>query len=428
MTNRVLLLIPTTSYRTQAFLDAARRIGVEITVASEHPSIFEERNPAGLMTLNYRAAEEAVERATQSSKQHPINAVAGVDDQSVVLAAMIAQALGLDHNSVPSVSAARNKFVMRQQLAKVSVSQPGFTLVSLNADPHAAASRVNYPCILKPLTLAASRGVIRADSEEEFVAAFHRIAAILRVADVASMCHGEEADSILAEEYIPGKEVALEGLLLNGELRVLALFDKPDPLEGPFFEETIYATPSRLPKSVQDQTASCAGRATRALGLREGPVHAELRVNENGPWLIEVAARSIGGYCSRALRFVESNQQSHTITLEELILRHALEMDTQSYQRESPASGVMMIPIPSRGILDGVKGLEEAKAMKDIEDVVISAHLGEHLIPLPEGGKYLGFIFSRAETSERVEAALREAHRRLGFVIATEHQIVSRVQ
>jgi biotin carboxylase len=289
------------------------------------------------------------------------------------------------------------------------VPSPPYRLVTLRDDPGEAARQVEYPCVLKPTILAMSRGVIRADTEAEFVAAFRRIEAILRTPEVAA--HGEAAEQILVEGFVPGREVALEGLLLDGELRVLALFDKPDPLDGPFFEETIYVTPSRLPAEIQTAIASVAEWAAVALGLREGPVHAELRVNDHGPWLIELAARSIGGLCSRALRFGTG------MSLEEIILRHALGIELDTLERERQPAGVMMIPIPGRGVLEAVRGQEAAASVPGIEAVTLTAHLGQELVPLPEGSRYLGFIFARTETPEDVEAALREAHRSLEFEI-----------
>jgi hypothetical protein len=222
---------------------------------------------------------------------------------------------------------------------------------------------------------------------------------------------GDAARYLLAEEYVPGLEVALEGLLTGGELHTLALFDKPDPLQGPFFEETIYVTPSRLPPAIQDALRTTTAAACGALGLTEGPVHAELRLNDDGPWVLEVAARSIGGLCSRTLRFGTG------MTLEEIILRHALGWPIATLERERRAAGVMMIPIPRAGRLDGVRGVDDAKAVPGIEDVVISAHLGQALVPLPEGWQYLGFIFARGDTPGGVEDALRIAHAQLSFEI-----------
>jgi hypothetical protein len=243
-----------------------------------------------------------------------------------------------------------------------------------------------------------------------FVAAFRRIATILASPDVREM--GQGTDRILVEDFVPGVEVALEGLLEAGRLETLALFDKPDPLDGPFFEETIYVTPSRLPAAMQDAVAATALDAARALGLTQGPVHAELRINDAGAWLIEIAGRSIGGLCSRTLRFGTG------MSLEEIILRQALRMSFGSLEREGRAAGVMMIPIPGGGILEDVEGVEAAKAVPGIEDVVISMHRGQEVVPLPEGSRYLGFIFSRATTPAEAEAALRTAHQHLTFRIA----------
>jgi biotin carboxylase len=406
---RLLLLLPTTTYRTEAFMGAARRLGIEIVVGSERPNALQEQLPDGLLTLNFLDPAEAARSAVEFAQLDPIDAVVSVDDLTTVVGAAIAEALGLPHNSVESTVAARNKRVMRETLSRAGVPVPRSVLFSLDGDPAALAPTVSYPSVLKPTILSASRGVIRADDPCQFVTAFRRIEAILRSPEVAAM--GEEARQVLVEEFVPGVEVALEGLLIKGELQVLALFDKPDPLDGPFFEETIYVTPSRLPATVQAEIKNCTARAAEALGLTEGPVHGELRINQDGVWVIEIAARSIGGRCSKALRFGTG------ISLEELILRHALGMEIPSFERERRAAGVMMIPIPRAGLLSEVRGQEGAKAVPGIEEIEITAHLGMELVPLPEGSRYLGFIFARAETPERVETALREAHRRLEFVI-----------
>jgi biotin carboxylase len=274
---------------------------------------------------------------------------------------------------------------------------------------------VRYPCVLKPLVLSASRGVIRADDAAGFVTAFARVAAILADPEVRAL--GEGTEQILVEDFVPGTEVALEGLLTDGILTVLALFDKPDPLDGPFFEETIYVTPSRLPEATQRTITEVTARAALALGLTDGPIHAELRLRSAGaapapaPMVLELAARSIGGLCSRTLRFGTG------LTLEDIILRRALDLPIASLERERAAAGVMMIPIPRAGVLEKVTGLEVAGAMPQVEDVTISAHPGETLVPLPEGHRYLGFIFARAATPAEAEQALRAAHAALDFVI-----------
>ncbi len=408
--DRVLLLLPTTTYRTQAFVDAASALGVDLVCASERPSTFEAHAPDHLITLDFTDPASAAETIARFAGGRPIDAVVPVDDLTTVVAAAIATRLGLKTNPVAAVAAARNKHEMRRRLSAAGVPVPRFRLVALTDDPEAAARRADYPCVLKPLALSASRGVIRADDARAFVAAFHRIAAILRRDDVSVA--GEAAAALLVEEFIPGREVALEGLLMAGGLQTLALFDKPDPLDGPFFEETIYVTPSRLPADLQERISRVTLRACAALGLTEGPVHAELRVNERGLWVIEVAARSIGGLCSRALRFGTG------MTLEELILRHALGWKIESLDRERRPAGVMMIPIPRAGRLVAVQGKEAAEAVPGVEEVAITAHVGQELVPLPEGWQYLGFIFARGETPEAVERALREAHARLAFDIA----------
>jgi len=407
---RLLLLMTTTTYRAQAFLDAAKRLGIPVTVGSERPQVLAAVNPAGHLILDFSAPEDATQTIVEFAKAYPIGGVVAADDDGVILAAMAASALGLPHNPVAAVVAARNKYRMRQILSESGIPGPRFWRFLIDDDPTAMAHCIEYPCVIKPLSLSASRGVIRADNPTQFVAAYQRLLAILQRPDVA-VSRRRSAQEILVERFIPGSEVALEGLLTQGQLRVLALFDKPDPLDGPFFEETIYVTPSRLSAAVQDQIASCTAEVTSALGLQHGPVHAELRVNEHGPWPLEIAPRSIGGLCSRTLRFGDE------LSLEELLLRHALGLETEILERERLAAGVMMIPIPKAGILKQVTGQEDAKQVGGIEDIRITIPLGQEVVPLPEGSRYLGFIFARDSTPAGVELALREAHRRLTLVI-----------
>ncbi len=407
---RLLLLLPTTTYRTEAFVEAARRLGVDLVCASERPSTLEALASDSLLTLDFTDPEGSARRVADWSRARPLDAVVGVDDLTTATAAAIAERLGLKTSRAAGGPAAPHKYELRQHLAAAGLPVPRYRRLALDEDPRRAAAEVGYPCVLKPLALSASRGVIRADMPEQFVAAFRRIAALLARDDVAAA--GEAARYLLVEDYIPGAEVALEGLLVRGTLEVLALFDKPDPLEGPYFEETIYVTPSRLPAARQAAVADTTRRAAHALGLEEGPVHAELRLNERGVWVVELAARSIGGLCSRTLRFGTG------MTLEELILRHALGWELPSLAREGRAAGVMMIPVPKAGRLTAVRGQAEAAAVPGIEEVAITAHLGQAVEPLPEGWQYLGFIFARGESPEAVEAALRRAFAHLAFEIA----------
>ena len=430
-TPRLLLLLPTATYRTAAFVEAARRVGVDLTVASERPSTFQDANPGGLVTLDLSDPDRAAAEALAFAQEHPLQGVVGVDDDTAVVAAAIAGTLGLRGNSVAAARVARDKHEQRTLLAAAGVPVPRFTRYGVDDDPRRLAAGVSYPCVLKPLRLAASRGVIRADTPEAFVAAFERVKRILEDAGSGmrdARCVGADASripdlasrSLLVEDFIPGREYALEGLLVAGELHTLALFDKPDPLDGPYFEETIYVTPSRLPADGRRAVAVCAARAATALGLREGPVHAELRVNASGPWLIELAARPIGGRCSAALRFGTGASGSGTwVSLEEIILRHALGMQVPSLEREAPASGVMMIPVPGAGVLREVRGVDAARRVPLVEEVVITAHPGQELVPWPEGARYPGFIFARGGTPDAVEAALRAAHARLHFVLTS---------
>ncbi len=408
---RLLLLMTTNTYRASAFIEAAQRLGVPVVVGSDREQTLSAANPGGHLTLNFLAPEQASGAIVAFAKQYPIQAVVSADDDGAILAAMAAAALGLRHNPVDAVTAARDKHRMRAVLAAAGLPSPHSTLVSIDENPEEAARRVSFPCVVKPLFLSASRGVIRADDPAQFVAAFQRVVAILRRPEVAVQ-GGALAQQILVETFIPGIEVAVEGLLSEGKLKVLALFDKPDPLEGPFFEETIYVTPSRHPAPVQQSVVACTAEAVNALGLRHGPVHAELRVNDQGPWILEMAPRSIGGLCSRTLRFGAG------ISLEEMILRDAMGLEVASLEREGRAAGVMMIPIPQAGTLREVRGQDEARRVPGIEEIRITIAVGHEVVPLPEGTRYLGFIFARDDTPDRVEAALRKAHRRLTFIIS----------
>jgi biotin carboxylase len=407
---RVLLLLPTTTYRTKAFVDAALKLDVDVVAASEQPSTLASTNPEGLITLDFSHPERAARQACEFGSQYPIDAVIPVDEDTAVVAASVAQALRLRHNPVEAAITAKDKHWMRELLSRNNVQVPRYWHFYLEENPRDVAARVTFPCVVKPVFLSTSRGVMRADNEEQFAEVVQRLDRIVSDPKIARR-GGVLAREALAEEFVPGVEVAIEGLVTDGEFRMLAVFDKPDPLDGPFFEETIYVTPSRLAADVQRQIVETTAAATRAMGLTKGPVHAELRVNDHGPWVIEVAARAIGGLCSRALKFAGG------VSLEELIIRHALGEDVAGIDRESQAAGVMMIPIPRAGILREVLGVAAANAVPDIEEVIISAHITQEILPPPEGASYLGFIFSRAETADRVEAALREAHARLEFLI-----------
>jgi biotin carboxylase len=408
--DRLLLLLPTTTYRTEDFLAAARTLDVDLVCASERPNTLEAHLPDSFLTLDFADPDGAATVVADFSRTHPLRAVVGVDDLTSVAAAAIAERLGLTSSGTVAVKTARDKYQMRQCLAAAGLPIPRYRRIALKDDPFLAARGVAFPCVLKPLTLSASRGVIRANNIDQFMAAFRRIGALLARDDVS--VSGDGADFLLAEAFVPGIEVALEGLLIGGTLHTLALFDKPDPLDGPFFEETLFVTPSRLPAKVQARIHEVTADACAALGLAEGPVHAELRVNAEGPWVLEIAPRSIGGLCSRTLRFGTG------MTLEELILRHALGRPISSFDRERRAAGVMMIPSPRAGRLRAVRGEDDASAVAGIEDVTITAHREQELVPLPEGWQYLGFIFARGETPAAVEAALRDAHARLSFEIA----------
>jgi len=397
---RVALVMASTTYRAGAFLEAARHLGVETVVASDRSQALAFANPRGHLTLDFENPAHAVRDLVAFGNEEGLDAVLATDDEGVEIAAAAAGALGLRHSPPHAVAKTRNKRALREALAQAGFRGPWFRVLSSAEPPESAAGEVVYPCVLKPVGLAASRGVIRADDPSGFVTAYRRIVRLLS---------GRGAEpTILVESYLPGAEVAIEALQSDGRMRVLAIFDKPDPLEGPFFEESIFVTPSRLSPAAQADAVRVAEQAAVILGLDQGPLHVELRIHEDRAWLLEIASRSIGGLCSRALRFGDGG-----VSLEELILRNALGEDVSGIERESQASGVMMIPIPRAGVLHEVRGIDAASAVSGVDEVRMTIPLGQEVVPWPEGSRYLGFIFARAARPEAAEQALREAHRRL---------------
>jgi biotin carboxylase len=413
MPPHVILLTPARTYRAEAFLRAAAALGIGVTSAVD----MDPRLAAAWgvpLAIDFADPAAAAAQIAAFAAGRPVAAVLAVDDSGTLLAALASAALGLPHNSPEAALAARDKHRMRQRLREAGLPTPPFRLASAADDPAALAGEIPYPCVVKPLLLSGSRGVIRADDPDGFVAAFHRTGAI------AAAAGGAGPAPILVEGFIPGREVALEGLLTGGQLTVLALFDKPDPLDGPFFEETLYVTPSRLPTTTQSAIAAAAQAAAAALGLREGPIHAELRVSAAAPWILEVAGRSIGGLCSRILSFGTG------ASLEELILRHACGLPIDP-RRAAEAVGVMMIPIPAAGLLRGVTGIAAAEAVPGIREVRITAPVGYPVVPLPEGGSYLGFIFAEGRDPAAAEASLRAGHAALRIQIVPEIPVIGDV-
>jgi formate-dependent phosphoribosylglycinamide formyltransferase (GAR transformylase) len=414
MEKQVLLLTTVNSYRSSSFVAAAKRLGVGILPAFDTPPELASQPHH----VDFTKVESATQQLLTYIADKTITAVLPVDDSGTLLAAKVSYALNLPFNNPQAAEAARNKLLMRQLLQAGHVPCPQFQHIPFSADPTVVGITIYYPCVVKPLQLSGSRGVIRANNVAEFVDAFQQTVTI------AQKQSPQAPSFVLVEQYIDGSEVAVEGLIHEGQLRILAIFDKPDPLVGPFFEETIYVTPSRMPALIQSHIQSTTFRATQALGLYQGPVHAELRVNNDGAWLIEIAGRSIGGLCSQILQFGANE------SLEELILRQAVGLPIESFQREAVARGVMMIPIPQAGLLREIAGIPQATAIPLIEQIDITAPLHNPLVPLPAGDSYLGFIFARGEphnTPADVEHALRQAHAQLTFKIDPIIELMPRV-
>jgi biotin carboxylase len=409
--SRLLILASKLGYQTRSFAEAAKALGVDVVFASDRCHQLEDPWADGAIAVRFDEPEDAARRIVKQSFVRPVDGLIALGDRPAATAAHTARALGFAYHSPESVENCRSKLRQREVLRDAGLPVPGFFSFRLDKKVEKILPRVQFPCVVKPLRLAASQGVIRANSPEEFQAAVARIKDLLESPEVKAT-REPELDRLLVERYIPGAEVAVEGLLTRGKLRILGVFDKPDPLEGPYFEETIYVTPSRLPDEMYDRLLDCAEQTVQALGLTHGPVHAEFRINDEGPWVLEAAPRPIGGLCSRALRFGPKR-----IFLEELLVRHAMGMQGTDLDREDGASGVMMIPVPKTGVLEKVEGEEQARRTPGIEDVQITARLHDVIAAWPEGAAYLGFLFAHGKSPEEAEAALRLAHSQLKFEI-----------
>jgi biotin carboxylase len=422
---RVLLLATTTGYQTRMFGEAAERLGVELVFATDRCDVLEDPWHDRAIPVRFHDEDASVKAILEQALSSPIDGILVVGDRPTVIAAMAAQELGLPGHQPPAALASRNKLLTRERLRDCDLKVPWFFPTSVTADPAALAGMIEYPCVLKPIALSASRGVMRADDAPSFIQAFERLRAMLASREVRAERATDDGayDTVLVEGFIEGWEFALEGIMHHGALNGLALFDKPDPLDGPFFEETIYVTPSTAPDPMQWDILDAVSRAAAAIGLTHGPIHAECRVTDRGVYILEVAARPIGGRCARALRF-QKKGEGPLVTLEELLLRHALGESPDDWRREAAASGVMMIPIPHRGVYRSVAGVDEAKAVPGIDDVHIAAKPDQLLVPLPEGASYLGFIFAHGATADEAERSLREAHGRLEFTIDPELPMV----
>ena len=406
---RVLLLLPTTGYRNDDFLAAAKKLGVEIVAAANYcHRLAPSWGLPPIMALHFDRPEQAADDVLREISG-TLDAVLAVDDSGVELAALLAERLGLPGNPAHAVRLVRDKLAFRRLLRQQDFLCPEFHHLPTGEDPRKVFPELKFPVVVKARRLSGSRGVIRADDSDALVWAVNWVRAIQSRAD-----RDAEELGLIIEDFIPGREYALEGTLKQGELTTLALFDKPDPLDGPYFEETLYITPSRLPGALQDRIHQEVARACRFAKLAAGPVHAEVRVNDQGIWILEVAARSIGGLCGRVLT------HSLGMSLEELILRQVV-AEPLAIAGEDGAAGVMMIPIPRRGIYDGLKGLAAAQSVPGVTGVTITVEPGQIIAPPPDGASYLGFIFARAASPADAETALRIAHRRLHFDIRPEY-------
>lgn len=383
----VVLVASAGAYRLGAFLTAARALGRTVTVLTDATVPLGE----AVHTVSLTAPESLASVATRFRR--PVGAVVGVDGAALEAAAVLAELLGLDANPVTAVRAATHKDAQRRLVAELTqVAQPPFAVVPLGMDAGRAALDVGLPAVVKPVSLQASCGVVRVADPLDARAAAHL---------ARSLAGGD--GPVLVERFVPGGEVAVEGLLDHGELHVLAIFDKPDAPQGPTFPETMLVTPSTLAPAAQRRLATDATAVCRAIGLRHGPVHLEFRIDPRGtPVFLELAARTIGGRCASMLHFGAGT------TLEELVLRQALGLPFDP-RRDGGAVGVWMVPVPATGTVTGIDGVDRARRVPGVAEVVIDVVVGERVEALPRSGRYLGFVFARGEHPDEVAAALHKA-------------------
>jgi formate-dependent phosphoribosylglycinamide formyltransferase (GAR transformylase) len=425
--SQVLVLATTTGYQIRSFGEAAEKLGVRLIFASDRCDQLSDPWSDRAIPVRFWDEAASVDAVVAACTDTRPDGIIAVGDRPAVLAACIAEALGLPGNPPSAVRASRNKLASRRAFKAAGLLTPSFTDVSIADDPSALASDCTFPAVVKPLALSGSRGVMRVDRASDFVWAFERLGRLLVSPDIVSErddAHGRA----LIESYIPGNEFAIEGVMTAGVFTPFVIFDKPEPLVGPFFEETIYVTPSRASHAVQQAIVDQVAAAGRALGLRHGPIHAESRVNTKGVYVLEVASRPIGGLCARAVRFDDSLHPRTLApsSLEEVLLRHALGEDISRWTPVERAAGVMMIPIPKRGVYRGVTNVEAALAVAGVDEVVITAKADEVILPLPESRSYLGFIFASGDDPARVEQSLRDAHATLAFDIEREIELAPR--
>jgi hypothetical protein len=419
---RLLLFTNKLGYQTRSFEAAALKHHCEITYVTDRCHQLADPWGDRAIPVHFESPQASAASVVQTVREQNIDGILALGDRPAVTAAYVARELAIPYNHPASVEACRSKLRMREVFREADLPTPWFRTIALNPTPEPALLGISYPCVLKPISLSASRGVIRANNREEFIAAAERIRKLLTSPEIRAT-REENLDHILVESYLPGREVAVEGLLSEGELQILAIFDKPDPLEGPFFEESIYVTPSRLPESSQQKIQKSTEACARAIGLTEGPVHAEFRVNDAEVWPLEIAARPIGGLCARALRFVKASVptpnegRAEPIGLEELLLLHALGTLDGQWHREILASAVMMIPVPTSGIFQRIEGEEEARSTAGVTELVITARLHDYIEAWPEGASYLGFLFAKGKTPAEAEQILRAAHAKLRFTL-----------
>lgn len=410
---RLLLISHHNSYRIASYIKAAKNLSLDVTIASQgkHSLVTE---VADGLHVNFDDTESALKEIIKENNKKPFAGILGSDDQTVELAAQAAKVLHLPHNPPEAAQYSHRKDLARAKLTLADRNVPFHCLLNLTKPIKNQIIDLPLPCVVKPLNMSASRGVIRVDNTEQLKVACERLRPIL--ADSPNIF---EQTHILIEAYIDGIEIAYEGYLQNKKLNTITIFDKPDQLTGPYFAETIYVTPSSLDNDLQLAIKMEIEKSCKAYGLVTGSIHAECRIDKNNKvWILEIASRTIGGDCARIL-------DNNNYSLEEMAILLSIGKNI-TIKKSKKARAVMMIPIKQKGLLKRVEGLSLANKVKHIDSIDIIINQGHELIPLPEGNQYLGYIFSSADTSEKATEAIRMAYDILTFITSPIFKITGR--
>lgn len=367
-------------------LTAARQLGLRPTTVAVQPP------------------EQAIEQALRLHEQTSIGAVLGYEEDATLTVAHIAAALGLPAHPVAAAEAALDKPMMKQRFAAAGIPAADFIVAADEDEAVAWAEAGGYPVVVKPCRGSASQGVIRANDEHTLRQAYRRLRRIIRDHELDN--GGRPPSAHLVERYLPGSELSCELLLQYGAPEVITEFGKPLPLTGPYFEESIYLTPPALGAALRREVHELSMAAAKALGFYHGPAHCEIRLTPDGPKVLEIAGRLLGGACAGSFRDRLGED------LDALLLRSALgeRITLPAPADDAPTVGALMIPVPGEGRVVAVRGDDGARRVPGVRDVSLQTEPGEIVVPFPEQACYaVGFVSASGPDEAAVVGSLGQA-------------------